>query len=79
MMPGETDPDAALMMKVKEGDMTAFAELADKYKQPVINLAYRMLRDLAEAEDRLANEQAKVARLNELIEQRSARDVAAGT
>ncbi|MCX6884316.1 MAG: sigma-70 family RNA polymerase sigma factor [Verrucomicrobia bacterium] len=51
MMPGETDPDAALMMKVKEGDMTAFAELADKYKQPVINLAYRMLRDLAEAED----------------------------
>ena len=51
MMPGETDPDAALMMKVKEGDMTAFAELADKYKQPVINLAYRMLRDLAEAQD----------------------------
>jgi len=51
MMPPETDPDAALMMRVKEGDLTAFAELADKYKQPIINLAYRMLRDLTEAED----------------------------
>jgi RNA polymerase sigma-70 factor (ECF subfamily) len=51
MMPAETDPDAALMMRVKAGDLTAFAELADKYKQPIVNLAYRMLRDLAEAED----------------------------
>ncbi len=51
MMPAETDPDAALMMRVKAGDLAAFAELADKYKQPIINLAYRMLRDASEAED----------------------------
>ena len=47
----ETDPDAALMLRVKQGDHEAFAELVDKYKQPVMNLAYRMLRDATEAED----------------------------
>jgi len=45
------DPDAALMLCVKQGDTDAFAVLVDKYKQPVLNLAYRMLRDAAEAED----------------------------
>ncbi len=45
------DPDAALMLRVKQGDTRAFAELVDKYKQPVMNLAYRMLRDATEAED----------------------------
>jgi RNA polymerase sigma-70 factor (ECF subfamily) len=47
----ESDPDAALMLRVKQGDHTAFSELVDKYKQPVMNLAYRMLRDATEAED----------------------------
>jgi RNA polymerase sigma-70 factor, ECF subfamily len=51
IMSAELEPDAALMMRVKAGDGAAFAELVDKYKQPVINLAYRMLRDVAEAED----------------------------
>jgi len=50
-MSSEHDPDAALMMRVKEGDMAAFTELVDKYKQPVMNLVYRMLRDVTEAED----------------------------
>jgi RNA polymerase sigma-70 factor (ECF subfamily) len=45
------DADAALMLRVKRGDDAAFAELVDKYKQPVMNLAYRILRDAAEAED----------------------------
>ena len=45
------DPDAALMLRVREGDREAFAELVDKYKQPVMNLAYRTLRDATEAED----------------------------
>jgi RNA polymerase sigma-70 factor (ECF subfamily) len=45
------DPDAALMMRVKQGDTQAFAELVEKYQQPVMNLAYRMLRDATEAED----------------------------
>ena len=50
-MSAELEPDAALMMRIKTGDSAAFAELVDKYKQPVINLACRMLRDVAEAED----------------------------
>jgi RNA polymerase sigma-70 factor (ECF subfamily) len=45
------DPDAALMLRVKQGDMGAFALLVDKYKQPILNLAGRMLRDATEAED----------------------------
>lgn len=39
------------MLRVKQGDMDAFAELVDKYKQPVLNLAFRTVRDLTEAED----------------------------
>jgi RNA polymerase sigma-70 factor (ECF subfamily) len=51
MMSAESDPDAALMLRVKQGDTGAFALLVDKYKQPVMNLAGRMLRDPTEAED----------------------------
>jgi len=54
-MSGELDPDAALMLRVKQGDTDAFAELVDKYKQPVMNLAFRMLRDATEAEDLAQN------------------------
>lgn len=54
-MPPNTDPDAALMMRVKQGDTAAFAELVDKYKQPVMNLIYRTLRDATEAEDLAQN------------------------
>src|SRR5690348_4089198 len=54
-MSAELDPDAALMLRVKQGDCTAFAELVDKYKQPVMNLVYRMLRDMTEAEDLAQN------------------------
>src|SRR5258705_6775635 len=50
-MSAEHDPDAALMLRVKQGDTPAFAQLVDKYKQPVMNLVYRMLRDATEAED----------------------------
>jgi RNA polymerase sigma-70 factor (ECF subfamily) len=49
------DPDAALMLRVKRGDMQAFEELANKYKQPIVNLMYRMLRDMDEAEDLAQN------------------------
>ena len=54
-MSSELEPDAALMMRVKQGDMAAFAELVDKYKQPVMNLACRMLHDPTEAEDLAQN------------------------
>src|SRR5215470_15997201 len=54
-MSADCDPDAALMLRVKEGDASAFGELVDKYKQPVMNLVYRMLRDATEAEDLAQN------------------------
>lgn len=54
-MADELDADAALMLRVKQGDHSAFSELVDKYKQPVMNLVYRMLRDLTEAEDLAQN------------------------
>src|SRR5215510_8273871 len=54
-MADELDADAALMMRVKQGERSAFCSLVDKYKQPVMNLAYRMLRDITEAEDLAQN------------------------
>jgi RNA polymerase sigma-70 factor (ECF subfamily) len=54
-MADQQDVDAALMLLVKRGDSSAFGQLVDKYKQPVMNLAYRMLRDLTEAEDLAQN------------------------
>jgi RNA polymerase sigma-70 factor, ECF subfamily len=50
-MSAEQDPDAALMLLVKQGDVSAFERLVEKYKQPVLSLVYRMLRDFTEAED----------------------------
>jgi RNA polymerase sigma-70 factor (ECF subfamily) len=54
-MPIPLDPDAALMLRVKRGDRAAFAELVEKYRQPVMNLVYRTLRDETEAEDLAQN------------------------
>ncbi len=54
-MVANTDPDVTLMLRVKRGDDAAFCELVDKYKQPVMNLAYRILRDATEAEDLAQN------------------------
>ncbi len=54
-MERELDPDAALMLRVKGGDIRAFESLMEKYKQPVINLVYRTLHDLSEAEDLAQN------------------------
>jgi len=39
------------MLRVKEGDRDAFEALVEKYKQPVMNLAFRTLADATEAED----------------------------
>jgi RNA polymerase sigma-70 factor (ECF subfamily) len=54
-MSAEQDADTALMLRVKQGDSAAFAELVNKYKQPVMNVVYRMLRDATEAEDLAQN------------------------
>lgn len=50
-----TDPDAELMLRVKNGDSEAFSGLVEKYKQPIINLMFRMVHDLEEAEDLAQN------------------------
>ncbi len=50
-MPVTTDPDAALMLRVKRGDRAAFEELAARYQQPVLNFIFRTLPDATEAED----------------------------
>jgi RNA polymerase sigma-70 factor (ECF subfamily) len=55
LMAESLDPDAALMLRVKRGDMQAFEALAEKYKQPIVNMMYRMVRDLDEAEDLAQN------------------------
>ncbi len=43
------------MLRVKCGDVQAFEAIVEKYKQPVINLMYRMIHDLDEAEDLAQN------------------------
>ncbi len=50
-MPAELNPDAALMLRVKQGDAAAFTQLVQKYKQPIMNLVWRTVRDETEAED----------------------------
>ena len=50
-MSANVDPDAVLMLKVREGDRSAFEALVEKYKQPVINLVARTIGDPTEAED----------------------------
>ena len=49
------DPDAQLMLRVKNGDLEAFEVLVESYKQPVISVIYRTLKDLTEAEDLAQN------------------------
>ncbi|MFM1770640.1 MAG: hypothetical protein RJA22_3169 [Verrucomicrobiota bacterium] len=39
------------MLRVKAGDFDAFEELVDRYKQAVVNVAYRTVGDATEAED----------------------------
>ena len=54
-MPETSDPDAALMLRVKRGDRAAFTELVEKYKQPLFNFICRTLRDETESEDLAQN------------------------
>ena len=43
--------DVILVHRTLSGDQDAFAELVEKYKDPVFNVAYRMLGNPTEAED----------------------------
>lgn len=54
-MSAQLEADVELMLRVKRGDLAAFEFLVEKYKQPVINLIYRTVHDLTEAEDLAQN------------------------
>lgn len=45
------DPDVCLMLRVREGDGEAFAELTDRYSSRVLGFLYRQIGDRGEAED----------------------------
>ncbi len=47
----QADEDAALMMRVREGDRAAFARLYDRNARSVVNFAYRFVQDRAKAEE----------------------------
>jgi RNA polymerase sigma-70 factor (ECF subfamily) len=49
--PVPPDEDAALMLLVRQGDVAAFTQLVDRWKQPVTGFVYRLLPDADEAED----------------------------
>jgi RNA polymerase sigma-70 factor (ECF subfamily) len=44
-------PDAELMLRVKAGDEGSFADLLSRYRDPVVNFLYRMVRNAAIAEE----------------------------
>ncbi|MCU0772086.1 MAG: sigma-70 family RNA polymerase sigma factor [Verrucomicrobia bacterium] len=54
-MRSKGDADARLMRRVQRGDREAFAELVERYKQPIYNFILRTVRDETEAEDLTQN------------------------
>ncbi len=50
-MPEEKLSDHALIEATKGGDETAFAEIVDRYRNPITNYLYRFLNDYEEAVD----------------------------
>jgi RNA polymerase sigma-70 factor, ECF subfamily len=45
------EPDAELMVRVRDGDSTCFAVLLERYRRPVVNFLYRMVQNRAVAEE----------------------------
>jgi RNA polymerase sigma-70 factor (ECF subfamily) len=56
------DPDVQLMLRVRDGDEEAFAELVRRHRRNVLNLVYRYLGDAAAAEDAAQDVFVKVHR-----------------
>lgn len=50
-MTAPAEDDAALMLRVQEGDSGAFEVLVERYRQPILNFVQRTLPDAGEAED----------------------------
>ncbi len=51
MSSSSTDLDAALMVRFRNGDELAFAELVERYKRPVFNFVCRQIGMYGDAED----------------------------
>lgn len=49
------DPEAQLMLRFKEGDESAFDQLVEKFKTPVLNYIARQIGSIDEAEDLAQN------------------------
>ena len=47
----ELDPDAELMLRVKDGDGASFGKLLEKHRLPVVHFLYRMVQSHAVAEE----------------------------
>ncbi len=45
------EPDAELMLRVKDGDAASFARLLDRHRAPVVHFLYRMVQNEAVAEE----------------------------
>src|SRR5215472_784381 len=45
------EPDAQLMLRVREGDETSFALLLERHRGPVVSFLYRMVQDRAISEE----------------------------
>jgi RNA polymerase sigma-70 factor, ECF subfamily len=45
------DPDAQLMLRVRDGDERSFGVLLEKHRNPVIHFVYRMVQDRAVSEE----------------------------
>src|SRR5712692_3081194 len=45
------DPDARLMVRVKNGDDAAFDSILERYQKPIINFIYHFVNNRAEAEE----------------------------
>lgn len=54
-MPPDRKADSDLMRRVQRGDREAFAELVERYQQPIYNFILRTVRDETEAEDLVQN------------------------
>jgi RNA polymerase sigma-70 factor, ECF subfamily len=47
----EAEHDATLVARVKEGDMSAFAEIVGRYREKLFSIAFSLLRDRHDAEE----------------------------
>lgn len=45
------EPDAELMLRVRDGDMVSFAALLDRHRNPVVHYLFRMVQNRAVAEE----------------------------